>query len=109
MKDKQGNFDFKRKNGIPGILFALRTEKRPDGKSAFQTQIGRQPNTLKSRMIERFVLDQDPQIEIGTVGFREDADSTILVRVRVRGTKLMWALKEVKATIVGEPNRTFVC
>ena len=90
MTNKHGNFDFKRKNGNPGILFALRTEKRPDGKSAFEPQIARQPNTLKSRMIERFVLDKDPQIEIGTVGFREDADSTILVRVKVRGTKLVW-------------------
>ena len=38
---------------ISNILFALRTEKVADGKSAFEGQTGRKPNTLKSVMVER--------------------------------------------------------
>ena len=34
-------------NEISKILFARRSEKRTDGKSAFEKQTGRQPNTLK--------------------------------------------------------------
>ena len=42
------------------MLFSLRAEEVPDEKSAFEKQKRRQPNTLKSRMIEKC----DPQIEI---------------------------------------------
>ena len=44
---------------ISNILFALRSEKGPDGKSAFERQNGRKPNTEKPRMIEKCILDQD--------------------------------------------------
>ena len=54
----------KDKSGISNILFALRSEKGPDGKSAFEKQNGRKPNTEKSRTIEKCILDQDPRIEI---------------------------------------------
>ena len=96
----------KDKNGISNILFALRSEKGPDGKSAFEKQNGRKPNTEKSRMIEKCILEQDPQIEIEPEGFSEEADSTILVRERVRGTKLEGAFKKVKGKIVGESSHT---
>ena len=41
------------KNGIPNILFALRTEKGADRKSDSERQVGRKPNTLKSVMVEK--------------------------------------------------------
>ena len=78
----------KKKCGISNILFALRSEKSPYGKSAFEKQNRRKPNTEKLRMIEKCVLDQDPKIEIKPEDFSEEADSTILVREGVRGTKL---------------------
>ena len=96
----------KDKSGISNILFALRSEKGPDKKSAFERQNGRKPNTEKSRMIEKCILDQDPQIEIEPEDFSEEADSTILVRERVRGTKLEGAFKKVKGQIVGESTHT---
>ena len=96
----------KDKNGISNILFALRSEKGPDGKSAFEKQNGRKPNTEKSRMIEKCILEQDPQIEIEPEDFSEEADSTILVRERVRGTKLEGAFKKVKRKILGESSHT---
>ena len=94
----------KDKNGISNILFALRSEKGSDGKSAFEKQNGRKPNTEKSRMIEKCILEQDPQIEIEPEDFSEEADPTILVRERVRGTKLEGAFKKVKGKIVGESS-----
>ena len=96
----------KDKSGISNILFDLRSEKGPDEKSAFERQNGRKPNTEKSRMIEKCILDQDPQIEIEPEDFSEEADSTILVRERVRGTKLEGAFKKVKGQIVGESMHT---
>ena len=96
----------KDKSGISIILFALRSETGLDGKSAFERQSGRKPNTEKSRMIEKCILDQDPPIEIEQEDFSEEADSTILVRERVRGTKLEGAFKKVKGQIVGESTHT---
>ena len=46
----------KGKSGISNILFALRSEKGIDGKSAFVRQNGRSPNTLKTRIFEKYVL-----------------------------------------------------
>ena len=51
-------------------------------------------------------LEQDPRIEIEPEDFSEEADSTILVRERVRGTKLEGAFKKVKGKIVGESSHT---
>ena len=98
----------KDKNGISNILFALRSVKGPDGKSAFEKQNGIKPNKEKSRMIEKCVLEQDPQIEIEPEDFSEEADSTKLVRERVRGTKLEGAFKKVKGKIVGESSHTVI-
>ena len=46
-------------SAISNILFALRTEKGADGKLAFEKQTGRLPNTLKSAMIKKFILEKD--------------------------------------------------
>ena len=92
----------KENSGISNILFELRSEKGPDGKSAFERQNGRKPNTQKSRILEKCILDQDPRIEIEPEDFSEESDSTILVRERVRGTKLEVGFKEVEGQIVGE-------
>ena len=74
------------RSGLSKILFALRSEKGIDGKSAFEKHMGRKPNTLISAMIGKCILDKDPRIEIEPDDFSEEADSTILVRERVRGT-----------------------
>ena len=92
------------KNGISNIFFALRTEKRADGKSSFERQVGKKPNTLKSVMVEKCVLERDPLIEIEP-DFSE-ADSTFLVREQMRGTKLEGAFKKVKGAVVGQCEHT---
>ena len=88
------------------ILFALRSEKGVDGKSAFEKHMGRKPNTLKSAMIGKCILDKDPRIEIEPEDFSEEADSTILVRERVRGKKLEGAFEKVKGNIINETENT---
>ena len=55
-------------------------------------------------MIEKCILDRDPGIEIEPEDFSEEADSTILVRERVRGMTLEGAFKKVKGQIVGESS-----
>ena len=51
-------------------------------------------------MIGKCISDKDPRIE--PEDFSEEADSTILVRERVRGTKLEGAFKKVKSNIINE-------
>ena len=55
---------------------------------------------LVSKMIGKCILDKDPRIEIEPEDFSEEAGSTILVRERVRGTKLEGAFRKVKGIIV---------
>ena len=100
------NLISKEKSGISNILFALKSGKVPDGKSAFEKPNGRKLNTQKSRMIENCNLDQDPRIEIKPEDFSEEADSTVLVRERVRGTKLEGAFNKVKDQVVGQSTNT---
>ena len=94
------------KNGISNILFALRTKKGADGKSALEKQIGRKPNTIKSAMIEKCILEKDPLIEIEPEDFSDEADSTILVRERMSGTKLQGAFKKVEGKVIGQLEHT---
>ena len=51
-------------------------------------------------MVEKYLLERDPLIEIELEGFSE-ADSTILVCERLRGTTL-----EVKGAVVGQSENT---
>ena len=94
------------KSGLSNIRFALRSGKGADGKSAVEKHMGRKPNTLKSAMIEKCILDKDPRIDIEPEDFSEEADSTILVRERARGTKLEGAFEKFKGNIVYESQNT---
>ena len=91
--------------GISNILFALRSEKGADNKSAFEKQMGRTPNTIKSAMI-KCILEEDPKLQIEPEDFSEEADSTILVRERVRGTKLEGNFKKMKGRVTAESEHT---
>ena len=83
-------------SGLSNILFALRTEKGVDNTSAYGRQMCRKPNTLKSTMIRKCFLKKDPQLQIEQKDFSEETDSTILVRERVKSTKLEGNFKKIK-------------
>ena len=57
-------------------------------------------------MIENCILEKDPKIEIEPEDFSDEADSTNLIRKRVRGTKLEGAFKRVKGRVVGQSGQT---
>ena len=63
-------------------------------------------NTEKSRIFEKCILNKDAQIEIEPEDFSEETDSAILVRERVRRTKLEGAFKKVKGRNVGQSSHT---
>ena len=42
------------------MMFALKTQNGVNGKSAFEKQNGRKPNTLNSAMVEKCILEKDP-------------------------------------------------
>ena len=43
--------------GLSDILFALRTAKKADGKSPFEMQFGRKPNTVESNLIGDYLAE----------------------------------------------------
>ena len=94
------------KSELSNSLLALNFEKRADGKSAFEKHMGRKPNTLKSAMIGKCILERGPLIEIEPEDFSDKADSTSLVRERVRGTKLEGAFRKMRGNIVREAGKT---
>ena len=96
----------KNTSGLSNILFALRTEKGVDNTSAYERQMGRKPNTLKSAMIRECFLEKDPQLQIEPEDFSEKADSTILVRERVKRTKLEGNFKKIKGQIINQSEHT---
>ena len=96
----------KEKKGLSKILFAIRSKKGSDGNSAFEKHTGREPNTPKSCLIENFILEKDPAIEIEREDFSEEADSIILICERVRGSTLEGAFKKVRGKIMQETNNT---
>ena len=93
-------------SGTSNILFALRSEKGADGKTAFEKQIGRQQNTLKSGMIRKYILEKDPEINIEMKDFSEEADSAILLRERLCGTKIDGAYKKLKGKVTEQTGNT---
>ena len=96
----------KNTSGLSNILFALRTEKGVDNTSAYERHMGRKPNTIKSAMIRKCFLEKDPQLQIEPEDFSEEADSTILVRERVKGTKLEGNFKKIKGQVINQSEHT---
>ena len=80
----------KDQTGLSEILYALRVNKKKDGSSPLEIQLGRQPNTVKSNLVTKLlaISEQDPNLEFEQSDFQDDLDSTVLVRERARGSKL---------------------
>ena len=57
-------------------------------------------------MIRKWFLKKDPQLQIEPEDFSEEADSTILVRERVKGTKLEGNFKKIKGQIISQSENT---
>ena len=57
-------------------------------------------------MIRKCFLKKDPQFQIKPEDFSEEADSTILVRERVKGTKLEGNFKKIKGQIINQSENT---
>ena len=60
LRTNKKNVEERDYSGISNILFSLRTKEGADGKSAFQAQIGKKTNTIKSVRVEKFMLEKDP-------------------------------------------------
>ena len=85
------------KSGLSEILYALRIGKKADGKSPFERLYGREPNTVKSNIINKIknVSENDPKVEFTQSDFEEEVDSAILVRERTKGSKLEGQYKKI--------------
>ena len=77
-----------------------------DNTSVFERQMGRMHTTLKSAMIRKCTLKKDRQLQIDPEDYSEEADSTILVRERVKGTKLERNFKRVNDNIFSQSENT---
>ena len=57
-------------------------------------------------MVRQCILEKDPSINIEPDDFSEEADSTILVRERIRGTKLEGDFIKVKGHVTTQTENT---
>ena len=57
-------------------------------------------------MIRKCFSEKDPQLQIEPEDFSEEADSTNLVRERVKGTKLEGNFKKIKGQIINQSENT---
>ena len=98
----------KDQSGLSEILYALRISKRKDGKSPFEKQLGREPNTVKSNAVSKFldISEQDNSLEFSPTDFQDDIDSTVLVRERSRGSKLEGAFERKTGRVLKETELT---
>ena len=98
----------KDKSGLSEILHALRMGKKADGKSPFEKLYGREPNTVKSYIINKIknVSENDPKVEFPKSDFEEKVDSTILVRGRTKGSKLEGQYKRKIGKMIRESAHT---
>ena len=58
------------------------------------------------RNVRKCFLEKDPQLQIEPEDFSEEADSKILVRERVKGTKLEGNFKKIKGQIINPSENT---
>ena len=72
----------KDKSGLSEILYALRVSKKKDGRSPFEKHMGKEPNTVKSNLVGKFmdISEKDPKLNFQPSDFQDETDSTILVR-----------------------------
>ena len=96
------------KSGLSEILYALRMGKKADGSSPFEKLYGREPNTVKSNIINKIknVSENDPKVEFTQSDFEEEVDSTILVRERTKGSKLEGQYKRKIGKVIKESAHT---
>ena len=83
-----------------------RTEIRPEGSSAIERHMRRTPNTPKTAIIKKFISEADPKIDLRSTDFSEEMDSTILVRERVRVSKVDGLFKRKNGVITAETGHT---
>ena len=76
--------------------------KKADGKSPFEKLYGREPNTVKSNIINKIknVSENDPKVECTQSDFEEEVESTILVRERTKGSKLEGQYKRKTGKVI---------
>ena len=97
------------KSGLSEVLYALRMGKKADdGKSPFEKLYGREPNTVRSNIINKIknVSENDPKVEFTQSDFEEEVDSTILVRERTKGPKLEGQYKRKAGKVIEESPHT---
>ena len=72
----------KDKTGLSELLYSLRISQKKNGKSPFEKQMGKEPNTVKSNLVGKYldVSAQDNSVQFRPVNFQDD--STVLVRER---------------------------
>ena len=82
--------------------------KKADGKSPFEKLYRRDPNTVKSNIINKIknVSENDPKVEFTQSDFEEEVDSAILVRERTKGSKLEGQYKRKTGKVIKESAHT---
>ena len=86
----------KEKLCLSEISYALRLRKKKDGKSPFEKQIGKEPKTANSNVVNNFldISRSDLLLVFQSSNIQDDLDSTVSVRERVRGSKMIISFRK---------------
>ena len=70
--------------------------------------MGKEPNTVKSNLVGKFmdISERYPKLDFQPSDFRDESDSTILVRERSKGSKLESTFAKKTGTVVKETAHT---
>ena len=94
-------------SGLSEIRFALRMYLSKSRKSPYERYVGNKPNTIKKLLINRSTTISDPvEVKLSTSDFESVQDSRILVRERVKGSKLESVYKKRKGKLPDQSEHT---
>ena len=79
-----------------------------EGKSPFEKHMGKEPYSVKSIVVKGLmdISEQDPQLELISSDFQDELDSTVLVREKVRGSKLEPFFSKQAGSLIRETAHT---
>ena len=83
-------------------MYPTRNENSP-----YEKYVGIEPNTIKKLIIfQKQPISETAQVKLTTSDFDSGQNSTILVRERVRGSKLERAYKKRKGVLMDQSQHT---
>ena len=98
----------KDKSGRSEIKYALRISKKKDGMSPFENYMGKEPNTVKYKLVGKIMdlSEQESNLKFQLSDFQDETDSPIFVRERSKDSRLEPTFAKKTGKFVNETAQT---